>query len=178
MKVTVLNGSPRKSGNTALLVESFAKGASSHNEVEVINVCELDIHPCVGCNACFQSTDNKCVQNDGMEALYCKLAATDLLVLASPVYFYGLSAQLKIVIDRLHNPRRNNFNISKIGLLLVGAASLPKMFDAILLQYQLTIDFFHLENIGSVLVQAVKDKGDIVGRPELEHAYNLGLSIR
>ena len=72
---------------------------------------------------------------------------------------------------------RNEFHIKKLALLLVGAASLPNLFDAIKLQYQLVLDFFHLENIGMVLVRGVKEKGDIEGNEALNEAYELGLSI-
>lgn len=63
-------------------------------------------------------------------------------------------------------------------LLLVGAAELPELFDAIKLQYQLILNFFHLEDAGMVLVRGVKDKGDIKGNMALKEAYNLGLSIQ
>ena len=72
---------------------------------------------------------------------------------------------------------RNEFQIKKLALLLVGAASLPNLFDAIKLQYQLVLEFFHLEDAGMILVRGVKDKGDIKGNEALKEAYELGLSI-
>lgn len=99
------------------------------------------------------------------------------MAVASPVYFYGISAQLKSVIDRLHTPMRNEFHIKKLALLLVGAATLPELFDPIKMQYQLILNFFHLEDLGMVLVRGVKEKGDIVKTEALKQAYNLGLSI-
>lgn len=112
-----------------------------------------------------------------MGIIYEKLRTADIVVIASPVYFYGISAELKAIIDRLHTPMRNEFQIKKLALLLVGAASLPNLFDAIKIQYQLILDFFHLENAGMVLVKGVKDKGDIEGNTALREAYELGLSI-
>lgn len=73
---------------------------------------------------------------------------------------------------------RNKFKIKKLALLLVGAASLPNMFDAIKLQYQLILDYFHLEDAGMILVRGVKDKGDIKGTEALNEAYELSLSIK
>ena len=99
------------------------------------------------------------------------------MLLLPPVYFYGISAELKAIIDRLHTPMRNEFQIKKLALLLVGAASLPNLFDAIKLQYQLVLEFFHLEDAGMILVRGVKDKGDIKGNEALREAYKLGLSI-
>ena len=112
-----------------------------------------------------------------MTVIYRKMAVADMLVIASPVYFYGLSAQLKAVIDRCHNPVRDTFHIRKMALLLVGAASLPELFDSILTQYRLCLGFFKLEDAGHVLVRGVKDKGDIKNSDALQEAYQLGLNI-
>lgn len=73
---------------------------------------------------------------------------------------------------------RNEFQIKKLGLLCVGAATLPGLFDAIKMQYQLVLDFFQLESIGMVLVNGVREKGDIEGNPALEEAYRLGENIK
>lgn len=106
-----------------------------------------------------------------------KLRNTDIVVVASPVYFYGISSQLKAVVDRLHTPMRNTLHIKKLGLLLVGAAQLPNLFDPILMQYQMVLDFFKLESIGTVLVRGVKDIGDIENNSAPEEAYELGNSL-
>ena len=146
--------------------------------MEIVSVADYKVNPCIGCNSCFTREGNKCFQNDDMDGIYEKLRVADVVVVASPVYFYGISAELKAVIDRLHTPMRNDFSIKKLVLLLVGAAELPELFDAIKLQYQLILNFFHLEDAGMVLVRGVKDKGDIEGNEALKEAYDLGLSIR
>lgn len=176
-KIVVLVGSMRKGGNTDLLAQAFAEGASKNNDVEIVSVADYKVNPCIGCNSCFTRKENKCFQNDDMNVIYEKLRTADIAVIASPVYFYGISAELKAIIDRLHTPMRNEFKIKKLALLLVGAASLPNLFDAIKLQYQLVLEFFHLEDVGMVLVRGVKDKGDIEGNEALNEAYELGLSI-
>ena len=109
--------------------------------------------------------------------IYEKMAVADMLVIASPVYFYGISAQLKAVIDRCHNPIRDTFPIQKMAILLVGAASLPELFDAILTEYQLCLNFFKMEDAGRVLVRRVKDKGDIKNTDALNEAFELGENI-
>ena len=177
-KIVVLVGSMRKGGNTDLLSQAFAEGANENNDVEIVSVADYKVNPCIGCNSCFTREGNECFQNDDMSIIYEKLRSADIVVAASPVYFYGISAELKAMIDRLHTPMRNEFKIKKLALLLVGAASLPTLFDAKKLQYQLILDFFHLENAGMVLVRGVKDKGDIKGNEALNEAYNLGLSIK
>lgn len=112
-----------------------------------------------------------------MQEIYGKLKEADVLAIASPVYFYGVSAQLKAIIDRLHTPMRNEFRIKKLALILVGAATLPELFDSIKVQYQLVLNYFKLEDAGMVLVRGAKDKGDVKNTEGLEEAYQLGLSI-
>ena len=112
-----------------------------------------------------------------MQTVYDKLAKADMLVVASPVYFYGISSQFKALIDRCHNPLRDSFKIKKVALLLVGAATLPELFDSILIQYRLCINYFHLEDCGKILVRGVKEKGDIKITNALKEAFSLGASI-
>lgn len=176
-RIVVLVGSRRKGGNTDLLAQAFAEGAGKHNAVEIVSVADYNVNPCVGCNSCFTREGNQCFQKDDMADIYKKLKAADMAVIASPVYFYGISAELKAIVDRLHTPMRNEFPIKKLALLLVGAATLPELFDAIKLQYRLVLNYFHLEDAGMVLVRGVKDIGDIKGTKALEKAYNLGASI-
>ena len=73
MNILILSGSPRKSGNTDLLVEAFVKGASQKRHVEVVSVHDYKVNPCLGCNACFKSKDNTCVQKDDMAIIYEKM---------------------------------------------------------------------------------------------------------
>ena len=176
-KIVVLAGSVRKNGNTDVLVQAFVAGAKKNHEVEVISVADYQVNPCVGCNSCFTRESHRCFQKDDMDAIYTKLMNAEVIVVASPVYFYGISAQLKAVVDRLHTPLRNEFRVKKLALLLVGAATLPELFDPIKLQYQLILNFFHLEDAGMVLVPGVKEIGDIKENPALEEAYKLGMSI-
>ena len=183
MNILILSGSPRKGGNTELLAEAFAKGAAAHHHVEIVSVRDYKVNPCLGCNACFK-TNGICAQKDDMALIYEKmmvstnrLSRADMLVIASPVYFYGISAQLKAVIDRFHNPIRDSFHIKKMALLLVGAATLPELFDAILTEYNLCLKFFNIKDAGKVLVRGVKEKGDINNTDALNEAYTLGLSI-
>lgn len=175
--VVVLVGSMRKGGNTDLLAQAFIEGASKNNDVEVVSVADYKINPCIGCNSCFTREGHECFQKDDMQKVYGKLKTADLVVIASPVYFYGISAQLKAVVDRLHTPMRQNFPIKKLALILVGAATLPELFDAIKMQYQLVLSFFELEDAGMVLVSGAKDKGDVKNCNGLRKAYELGLSI-
>ena len=159
-------------------MQAFARGAGEQNTVEIVSVTDYKISPCSGCNYCYANSVHACSIQDAMTEVYEKLSHTDVLVIASPVYFYGISAQLKAMIDRLHNPIRNTFKIKQAVLLSVAADTLPAVFDSIIAQYTLSLRYFHLEDLGMVLVHGVEKKGDIDGHPALDEAYQLGLTIR
>ena len=176
--IVILIGSMRKGGNTDMLARSFANGAKRNNHIEIVSVADYKVNPCIGCNRCYTSDGNRCFQKDDMDDICEKLSKADILVIASPVYFYGISSQLKAVIDRLHAPMRNDFPIRRLGLLLVGATTVPNLFDAIETQYESTLKFFGLGDIGRIFVGGVKDVGDIEGNDALQKAYELGLSVQ
>ncbi|MDE6604973.1 MAG: NAD(P)H-dependent oxidoreductase [Clostridia bacterium] len=177
MNILILTGSPRKGSNTDMLANAFADGARLKHNVEIVSVNDYKINACIGCNTCFTRDGNKCFQNDGMEQIYAKMANANMLVVASPVYFYGISAQLKNIVDRCHTPMRKNFKIKNTAMLLVAGSSKPCVFDAIVRQYQLIVDYFHFEDKGMILVGGVNEKGAIADREELKQAYSLGESL-
>ena len=177
-KIVILVGSVRRNGNTELLAKAFADGAGKQHEVKVVSVTDYKVNPCKGCNCCYTSEGNQCVQNDDMTEIYNMLAQADTLVIASPVYFYGVSAQLKALIDRLHTPMRNHFNIKRLGLILVGAATIPDLFEPITMQYRMILRFFGLEDIGTVLVSGAKEKGDVLNGDGITRAYEMGINLQ
>lgn len=176
-RIVILTGSMRRGGNTELLAQAFADGARRNHEVEILSVADYHVNPCVGCNSCFKREGHACFQQDDMTRIYEKMRQAEVLVIASPIYFYGISAQLKAIVDRLHTPMRDEFKIKKMALLLVGGAVLPELFDPIKMQYQMVLNFFKLENAGMVLVRNVKELGAIREHPALQEAYDLGASI-
>lgn len=104
MKILVLNGSPRPNGNTAKMVSAFTEGAqSAGSEVTVIEVYKKQIHDCIACEYCHTKGNGQCIQKDDMQEVYDALNEADMLVLASPIYYHGLSGQLKCVIDRFYS---------------------------------------------------------------------------
>lgn len=175
--IVILVGSPRRGGNTDQLANAFAEGALENNDVKMLRVADMDIAPCIGCNTCFSREDMSCFRQDDMDKVYKALSTADILVIASPVYFYGISSQIKAAIDRLHTPLRNTFHIKRACLLLCGSASLPELFDSINRQYDLALSFFNIKDAGRVLVRKVKDIGDIENTTALFEAKELGRRI-
>ena len=101
--VLVIIGSPRKRGNSTILAEEAAKGARGAGaKVEIVRLRELTIHPCLACEFCRRKGAKGCVQDDGMTLLYPKLRTADAILIASPVYWFTMSAQVKLLMDRLY----------------------------------------------------------------------------
>ena len=99
-KVLILSGSPRKGGNSDILCDEFLRGAQdAGHKAEKIRVAEKKVAPCSGCYYC-STHGGVCVHKDDMADILQKMIDADVIVLASPVYFYSISAQLKAVIDR------------------------------------------------------------------------------
>lgn len=104
MRILILNGSPRRHGNTAFLTAAFAKGArEAGHDVEEIFVDECHVHGCLGCDYCRRNPEHACIQKDDMQDILEKLSQADLLVLATPVYYFNFSAQLMAVIQRTYS---------------------------------------------------------------------------
>ncbi|AFA50191.1 flavodoxin family protein [Acetobacterium woodii] len=177
-KIVVLIGSPRKNGNTAILANSFIDGVDKQkNSVEVISVIGKKVNGCIGCDFCYKDSEHNCVQKDDMQEIYENLADADVIVIATPIYFYGISSQLKCIIDRLHNPIRNTFKVKELVLLAVCADTIPIVFDSVQTMYNSVLSYFSLRNAGVITVPGVSNKGDIIGNPALTEARKLGESF-
>src|SRR5512133_3134280 len=101
-KIVALSGSPRKGGNSELLCDQFMHGATeSGHQMEKISVCDKTINYCTACDAC-QGNGGRCVQQDDMAEILDKMISADVLVMATPVYFYTMNAQMKTLIDRTY----------------------------------------------------------------------------
>jgi len=125
MKVLAFLGSPRRNGNTARLLEEFLKGVSEKNEVtiEQIYLQENKILGCTGCGYCLTSTE--CNIDDDMKNIYPILKEADVLIFATPVYWWSMSSQLKALIDRFYALKISEIKSKKIYLLMTYGGSLP-----------------------------------------------------
>ena len=104
MKIVVLNGSPRPKGNTSQMIKAFCEGLEEAcHEYGVYSVCKMNIHGCLACEYCHGKGKGTCIQKDDMQNIYHELKEADMLVIASPIYYHGLTGQLKCVIDRFYS---------------------------------------------------------------------------
>ena len=103
MKLLAIAGSPRKKGNSTSLMLQAVEGARERGAtVEVLSARDLKVADCLACESCKRAADAVCVQKDDMHAVYAAIRDCDALLLASPVYFYGLTAQIKAIVDRCY----------------------------------------------------------------------------
>ena len=168
MKILVLNGSPRRNGNTAAHIAAFVEGAqAAGNDVTVFEVCEKQIAGCRGCEYCHTKGNGACVQKDDMQELYDLLADTEMLVLASPIYYFGLSAQLQAAIHRTYAigiPAR----LRKAALLLSSGSD--DVYEGAIYEYEKLCDWMKLEDVGILTAHGAENKSNA----KLEEARSLG----
>ena len=177
MKIILLMGSPNKKGSTGILAESFVRGAAeAGHDCEVVEVCRMNVHPCIGCVKC--GYEGPCVQKDDVELIREKLLGADMVVFATPLYYYGMTAQLKAVVDRFcaFNSSLNSRHL-KSALLTVAWNADDWTFDALTAHYKTLVRYIRFKDMGMVL-------GYGCGTPSMtrasgypEKAYELGRSL-
>lgn len=181
MKIVILNGSPRSGGNTELMAKAFAEAASPKHQVEILNIARMNIHGCLGCGACY-ANGGKCVQQDDMPAVLKALSDADMVVFASPIYWFDITAQLKTVIDRMYVYGATGVNFNKTALLLdAGAtpegAEAGHVFDAAIAQYKAMTAYLKWEDKGIIAIPDMRKKGSMSESPMLEQVKALAAAL-
>lgn len=178
-KILILNGGPRLAGNTMELVKAFTEGAEkSGAEVTRFDLDRMDIHGCKGCLCGGKNPDSPCVQKDDMEKVYPVYKAADVLVFASPLYYWGLTGQLKTALDRLFAVTESDPNWTtpkKSIALLMAAEGNSDANNAPILSYMDSLaGFLDWTNLGHVIAGGNLRLGDIKGKPEIDEARAFG----
>jgi multimeric flavodoxin WrbA len=180
-KILAVVGSPRQGGNTDLLVSRMAEGAREANaQVEIIRLGEWQIRECDGCHACWKG--RPCSKKDDMLALYPKIAASEIVIFGTPVYWYGPTALMKGFIDRFvyFNCEANRPMIR--GKRAVVAVVLEETHEPtwrpVVEFFEKSLAYLEMKPAGTIVVPGVGKKGEILNRPErLEEAYRLGTEL-
>jgi len=185
MKVLGIFGSPRRGGNTEILLEEALKGAEKEGaKVERLYLSDFTITPCKECHGC-DDTGN-CIILDEMEKVYPKLLEADVVILTSPIFFYGVTASAKALIDRsqalwarkylLKDPSLGKEGKKRKGFFIsLGATKGQKIFEGAILTVKYFFDVFNAEYVGELLFRGVEAKGDILRHPEaLQQAFEAG----
>ena len=178
MNIIVLQGSPNKCGSTAILVDEFARGARmAGHAVGRIDVALEDIRPCTGCVACGYGV-RPCVQHDAMGEILDKILASDMVVFATPLYYYGMTAQLKAVVDRFCS---ENSAITgrrlKSALLTVAWNADDWTFEALEVHYKTLVRYLDMTDCGMVLGYGCGTPGMTRATDAPRRAFELGRSL-
>ena len=177
--ILVLNGSARVNAFTAAMIDSFRKGAESVNHtVSVIELRKLNIHSCIGCMNGGKEKEHPCIQRDDMDIVYAEFRSADVIVFATPLFFWSYSGLLKNVIDRLwalaEFDRIELIGKNRCGALLVAAGgSHPELLYE---HFNYMMKRLAWKNIGRAAMLHTDDM-DIHHIPECEEAYLLGAYI-
>ncbi|HOI27858.1 MAG TPA: flavodoxin family protein [Paludibacteraceae bacterium] len=175
--VLIIKTSPRKAGNSDKLADSFAQGAvEAEHRVETISLIDKTISFCQGCFVC-QKTQ-KCVIADDAVAIADKVLRADVVVWATPVYYYCCSGQMKTLIDRLNPLYTSNYKFRDVYLLATAAEDEPTTFEGTEKSAQGWVDCFENATLkGVVFAGGVNEKGEIVGHKALKEAFEMGKQI-
>ncbi len=180
-KILAVVGSPRKGGNTDLLVSRIAEGAAAAGtQVEVVRLSEWQIRECDGCHACW--TGRPCSKKDDMLALYPKIAASEAIVFGTPVYWYGPTALLKAFIDRFvyFNCEANRPMIRGkcAAVAIVLEETHEPTWRPVVEFFEKSLAYLEMKTAGTIIAPGVGKKGEILKHPErLEEAYRLGARL-
>ena len=180
-KILGIAGSPRKGGNTHILVSQILKGAREMGaRTELVSLSNLRIKECDGCHTCWDT--EICVISDGMKRIYRKLMESDCIVLATPIYWFGPTVSMKALIDRLvyFDCSKNEDKIKgkEVVLATVFAGDEPNTANPLLRMLTMTVKYLGMKLKGKILAPGVAEKGAIKKKKrKLKEAFNLGRSI-
>lgn len=174
MKIVVLEGSPHKKGSSNMLAEQFIQGAKeAGHTVQVLDAAHMDIHPCLGCGRC--GMDGECAWKDDVSQIRDALLAADMAVFVTPVYYFGMSAQLKMVIDRFYSYTMR-LSGKKLKTALIAAAwdSDEDVMPCLKAHYQKLCRYMHFKDCGMVLGTGCGTPAMTEKSSHMREAYLLG----
>lgn len=176
-KVVVLSGSPRKNGNSELLCDQFMRGASeAGHQVEKIRLSDKTINYCTACDAC-QGNGGRCVQQDDMAEILDRMISADVLVMATPVYFYTMNAQMKTLIDRTY-ARYTAVSDKEFYFIMTAAVSGKNLLERTLEGFRgFTSCLSGAKEKGVIYGTGAWNKGDIMKSPAMGQAYEMGKNV-
>ena len=173
-RILIISSSPRKDGNSETLAAAFAKGAQeAGHQVETVFLREKQIGFCKGCLACLNL--GHCVIQDDAVEIAAKMHDADVLVFATPVYYYCVSGQLKTMLDRANPLFGTDYAFTKTYLLATAAEDEPETVEGTVKAVQGWVDCFpRCQLVETVFAGGVNEVGEIIGHPALERAYQVG----
>lgn len=176
MEILVVCGSPRSGGNTEIMAQAFAEGArESGNSVTVKKLSSLKVAPCLDCEYCF-THGGTCSQHDGMTEILTAFDKADMLVIASPVYWFDVTAQTKAVIDRLYARGKAEYRPISTALLLDSESD--GVYAAPIAAYKAIDEYQRWTDRGIITISGMKAKGSMSKSADLKKVIDFGKSLR
>ncbi|PWL60599.1 MAG: tat (twin-arginine translocation) pathway signal sequence [Bacteroidales bacterium] len=177
MKIVVLTGSPRRNGNSAYLADRFIEGAKEKgHEIYRFDCAFKQVEPCRACNRC--GMDGPCIFNDDFSELRPHLIEADMVVFATPMYYFGISAQMKRVIDRFYAINgKIKGHYKKAAYLMTYANTAKSDAEPMLLHYRTMMDYLGWESVGEIVAPGVWTAGSVRDTDYGDKAYRLGKSL-
>lgn len=177
--IVVITGSPRKGGNSDKMANAFIKGAASQgHKLAKIAAADMNIHGCHACDACY-STEKPCIFHDDFNQIAGAILEADVIVLATPMYWFSFSAQIKALIDRWYSLNRSQEGLKgkKECVLLACGADDREHFEGLERTYEIMAEYLQWKDAGRVIAPGVSAVGDIENTDALEMAEALGRKI-
>lgn len=177
MKIVVLTGSPRRNGNTNHLAGQFIKGAKeAGHEVYRFDCAQRKVSSCIACNRC--GMNGQCIFNDDFEELRPHLVAADMVVFATPMYYFGFSSQFKTVIDRFYALNGQiKGSAKRSALLMAYADTAPKEAEPMVSHYHTLLRYLGWKDCGTVVAAGMWSAGAVNGTEYSRQAYELGRNL-
>jgi multimeric flavodoxin WrbA len=177
MKILALIGSPRKGSNTDTLVDQILRGAEENgNTCEKLYLYDFEISPCIDCRNC-KKGDFVCTLKDGMQNIYPKIEEAELIIFGTPIYWYGPTGVMKLLIDRLRPFIANGKLKGKKAILVTPSEEGPAACGPLVEMFNMSFKYLGMEFVDKILVTAY-EKGEVKGKEgELDKAYKRGVSL-
>ena len=174
MNITVLIGSPRRGGNTEIMTQAFIDGAlETGADVSTFRLSELNILPCSNCDYCKSHTDT-CIKKDDMTDILRSIAECQTVVFATPVYWWGMTAYMKLALDRLYALSSDTLR-GKRAVLLANAYDDGEVFDPLLRQFKMIADYLSWQT-DTVTIGGMTQKGAMHSSYVLKKVKEIGKS--
>ncbi len=177
MKIVVIKGSPHKNGSSNMLAKQFIKGAKENgHDITEIDAAHINIHPCIGCDFC--GMNGECSQKDDNRQIRDALLSADMAVFVTPVYYFGMSAQLKMVIDRFYSyTMKLSAKHLKTALITAAWDSNDDVMPYLAEHYKKLCRYMNFTDMGMILGTGCGTPSMTAGSIHNEEAYRLGKSI-
>ncbi len=177
MRILALVGSPRKGSNTDLLIDQILKGAGEKGHTfEKIYLYDLELSPCIDCRNC-KAGEFVCILKDGMQRVYPKMEGADLIIFGTPIYWYGPTGPMKLLIDRMRPFIANKKLEGKKAVVVTPSEEGEDACDPLIRMFQMSFKYLGVEFVGEILAKAY-ERAEIKNQPEaLARALELGKSL-